>query len=467
MNPNDHIIELNDENGGQHLYEMLGICEYTDGNYLILLPNTDENPATPEVMLIEGEGENERYLVEHDPYKRADILNAFCLQHQQTIVPCGVQLQHPPEMKIFRPMHSWSGLALYLLRIVIPLLTLLLFIPFIDTLYIHEVSKWMPPSVLQLLVYAGHMMAIGWSFNAKLWQSWRYEISLMLFPAAICMLLFFAQYHFVAALSIVVSLAVGALLIALFRHKLPTLLAKRPYWEQLIKADMAYSKSIGRTFDTQLAVVLRRGIVVGFVTLMIVPTAYTWFKYGLNPIEYRASQALSHEEFENDSGFFENFIEENWLTLTTEEKIDALQEISYLEAERLNIDDVYVHAEDIGDARISYHIRNTRDIFIDLTREVHQDPMECIHTILHECRHVYQNDCINSMNWASPQVQSGIYYEAVREWRYNLENYHSAADGNNYELYYWQAVEKDAREYADSAIGLYESIVLQYVDKNP
>ena len=464
MRKSDYLISLNDEQGMENHFEMLGICRYTDGDYLILLPQTEEDPVTPVVMRIEGEEENECYIVETDPFRKADILNTFCIHQEVDVYPCGAEAVYPPEMKFLRPTRGWMGTLMFFVRSCLPILTLLLIMPYIDTLYIHELSGIMSVHALRVLVYAGHMIAVGWGINARQWLGWRYEISVGLLPLAGCMLLFFAQYHFAPALCIVACLSAGALLLTLFHRKLESWLVQHPSFAKWITVDAAYSKSVGRIFDSLHEVAVRRYLAVGFVTLMLVPAAYTCIRYGLDPIVYRAEIALSRDVFENDEKFFHNFLDENWAQLTIEKKVDALQGIAYLEAERLNIDDVYVHADVLEDVRIGYHISNTRDVFIDLTREVHQDPVECIHTILHECRHVYQNDCVNSMNWADPQVQSGIYYEDVREWRYNLENYHSAAD--EYEWYYRQAVEKDAREYADRAIGIYESIMMQYEDNS-
>lgn len=462
MRKEDYIVSLIDEQGAQIPFEMLGLCHYTDGDYLILLPQTEEDPVAPEVMRIEGEGENECYIVETDPHKKADILNTFCIQQEVDVYPCGAEVIYPPEMKFLRPTRGWLGTLLFFVRACLPILTLLLIMPYIDTLYVHQLSEVIAPSALQVLVYAGHMLAVGRGINADLWLGWRYEASAGLLPLACCMLLFFAQYHFSAALYILALLSAGALLLVRFQHKLENWLAKHPTFSKWILTDAAYSKSVGRIFDSLPEVAVRRYLTVGFVTLMLVPAAYTCIKYGLDPIVYRAENALSPEVFENDYHFFDQFLEDNWALMTAEEKVNALQGIAYLEADRLNIDDVYVHAEKIDDGRIGYHISNTRDVFIDLTHKEHQDPMKCIHTILHECRHVYQNDCINSMNWASPQVQSGIYYEDVREWRYNLENYRSVSQGDEYEAYYNQTVEKDAREYADRVIGIYESIMMQY-----
>lgn len=460
MRKSDYMISLNDEQGKESRFEMLGLCHYTDGDYLILLPQIEEDPVAPEVMRIEGEEENECYIVEKDPFKKADILNTFCIQQEVDVYPCGAEVVYPPEMKFLRPTRGWTATLMFFVRSCLPILTLLLIMPYIDTLYVHELSGIISVNALRVLIYAGHMVALGWSMNAKQWLGWRYEVSVGLLPLASSMLLFFSQYHFVAALCIVACLSAGALLLTLFHRKLESWLVRHPSFAKWISTDAAYSMSSGRIFDSLPEVAVRRYLAVGFVGLMLVPAAYTCLKYGLDPIVYRAGNALPLAVFENDDKFFHNFLVENWSQLTIEEKVDALQGIAYLEAERLNIDNVFVHAEVTEDVRIGYHISNTRDIFIDLTREVHQDPMECIHTILHECRHVYQNDCINSMNWADPQVQSGIYFEDVREWRYNLENYHSATD--DYEWYYRQAVEKDAREYADRAIAIYESIMMQY-----
>lgn len=462
MHNASHIISLSDEQGIETRFEMLGICRYADGEYLILLPPTEENPAVPVVMLIEGEGESESYIVELDPYKKADILNNFCLQQQEDVYPCGAEVVYPPEMKFLRPTRGWMKVLLFLLRCCMPILTLLLIRPYIDTLYIHQLSGIVSPQTLQALIYAGHMAAIGWGMNARVWLGWQYELAVGLLPLACCMLLFFAQYHFSTAVCIMAILLAGMLWLFLTRHKHESWLAQHPSLFKWISADAAYSKSAGRLFDSLPEVMLRRYVAVGFVALMLVPSAFTSLKYGLDPIAYRAKCAWPLEEFENDEKFFHNFIKDNWMMLSLEEKIDALQGIAYLEADRLNIDHVFVHAKERDDGTIGFHIYNTRDIFIDLTHEDHQDPMECIRTILHECRHVYQNDCINSMNWANPQVQSGIYFEDVREWRYNMENYRSVSKGDEYEWYYRQPVEQDAREYAENAIAIYESIMMQY-----
>lgn len=86
------------------------------------------------------------------------------------------------------------------------------------------------------------------------------------------------------------------------------------------------------------------------------------------------------------------------------------------------------------------------------------DPAEYLNTLLHECRHAYQHDCVDSLDWNDPAVQTGIYYAQARKWRFEHANYISLSEGQD--AYFSQTIESDARRYADEGVYVYQ----QYID---
>ena len=92
-----------------------------------------------------------------------------------------------------------------------------------------------------------------------------------------------------------------------------------------------------------------------------------------------------------------------------------------------------------------------------MDKHIGYESLEYVNTILHECRHAYQHDCVDSLDWSDTEVQTGIYFSEVRNWRYEHANYVSASEDRD--VYYNQWIEKDARHYAEEGVYVYQQYI--------
>ena len=74
-------------------------------------------------------------------------------------------------------------------------------------------------------------------------------------------------------------------------------------------------------------------------------------------------------------------------------------------------------------------------------------------TICHECRHAYQHYVVDMLDWSQDSVNSHYYYRSAQQWKLELNDYR---DGQlNYDTYYQQSIEADARAYAERSVYVY------------
>lgn len=78
--------------------------------------------------------------------------------------------------------------------------------------------------------------------------------------------------------------------------------------------------------------------------------------------------------------------------------------------------------------------------------------------ILHELYHAYQNSILTSsaINWDSPDIQTIAYFDRIWQWKQEDESYISSDRwGVSFESYYEQALETDARHFAETYVSRY------------
>ena len=161
---------------------------------------------------------------------------------------------------------------------------------------------------------------------------------------------------------------------------------------------------------------------------------------GLQPSETDGTE--DPEELQNGPEISEEtreqlnaFEQDNWDHLSQPEREQAVEELRDRIAEDLKLTDkpsiAYYNHEDPGDYR-GYAARNNT---IYVNRYTMGDAPETADTIAHECRHCWQHE-----RAANPQTEQDHLFQ---------ENFdHYSRPELNYDAYYSQLVEQDAREYA-------------------
>lgn len=143
----------------------------------------------------------------------------------------------------------------------------------------------------------------------------------------------------------------------------------------------------------------------------------------------------------------------NWSEMPLGEKAAKLNEYYIRAGENLGIDTKGVIIEPIScetPGMISFGY-NSGDGYIHLNADVVDDPSQLrqvLDTATHEMRHQFQNDAI-----ASPYNFSDIPQDVWNAWDYEMKHYINP--DYDYQGYYEQAIECDARNFSEDVLNAY------------
>lgn len=147
----------------------------------------------------------------------------------------------------------------------------------------------------------------------------------------------------------------------------------------------------------------------------------------------------------------------NWDNLSLFERADLINEYYARAGEALGIHNTKVIFEEIpSEPGIITNGYNNGDGSLHINIELLKDPSQLeqiLETTTHEMRHQFQTEAV-----ANPERFPDIPQDVLDTWNYEFHNY---IDGSySFEDYYNQAIECDARDFADKVVGKYtESLV--------
>lgn len=193
--------------------------------------------------------------------------------------------------------------------------------------------------------------------------------------------------------------------------------------------------------------------------------------------ESAALEAMNTETFENES-FISEFDEirtnetaeimaevfskdvlENWAEMSSEEKSSKINEYYIKAGENLGIETKGVIVEPLeceqpGMVSFGY---NSGDGYIHINENVLNDPSclaQVLDTATHEMRHQFQNDVL-----ASPERFNDIPPDVLNIWDYEMQPQNYISPDYDYQGYYEQAIECDARDFAENVLDTYSKIM--------
>ncbi len=141
----------------------------------------------------------------------------------------------------------------------------------------------------------------------------------------------------------------------------------------------------------------------------------------------------------------------SWTEMSQEEKTEKLNEYYIKAGENLGIETKGVIVEPMpsepGMIAFGY---NSGDGYIHLNEEIVNDPDwlgQVLDTATHEMRHQFQSDVL-----ASPERFPDIPKDVLAEWRYEMDPRNYINPDYDYEGYYNQTIERDAREYSANVL---------------
>lgn len=156
--------------------------------------------------------------------------------------------------------------------------------------------------------------------------------------------------------------------------------------------------------------------------------------------------------------------EDKWETLTTKQRIDALQTVANIEAHYLGLlNELNVGASNLREFALGCYSDKTHTISIDI-EHLENDPVyEVLDTCCHEAYHSYQHRLVDVYNTTDTSSKCLRLYKKAVTYSQKFGNHE-----NGYEdfcSYYYQKCESDARDYAEEAVLDYYERILKYLDE--
>lgn len=362
--------------------------------------------------------------------------------------PFKMEYQFKNRVEEFRPVF----------RLLMPLTLMVLLTSRIAELHVPFGSIWISATSMRYLITLSHVASAVAGYCTVCNRGWLYEFSAAFLVTVICLLPYIYWQQSIAFLTLFLVYLLGLLLLMTVVHGQLEHALQWGHLPESITNELKWSLRRNKKTVSLRVILLRRYLMVAFVVLFSVPALMVLVNDDTAGTEYYGNAhavtgSAEENQLINNLDTLRLLMDSEWNELSAQKKADTLQVIADIETAHMGISPITVVVCQLDDQRLGTYDPADRMVRIDLDRHSDDGVLEILNTILHECRHAYQHDCILSVDWTNPAVQQGVYFAQVRQWRYEHQNYISAS--KNWEVYYGQSIEEDAREYADDGVWVY------------
>lgn len=319
-------------------------------------------------------------------------------------------------------------------------------------LYIKELNYMRNPHWTYIMFIAFNLI---WQAlpGRKYFSGW-YEILYNLFPIEAFLVLYFAQRHFGIAVFLV--LLAGLLMLSAVRNnqkEREKCRTRRKYWR--IKRENY------------------RAAFLGAFLLGAVPAFLAYYIYEMEGTTYIPSSEAVMPASSDNSGISEDsddlfaqyngvlcaFRDKDWEQKDSQEKTDLAQEFINFEAERLGIPSVPVSSKKLNNLTvIAYYDSESKEIVADDLYLQERTGTEFMKTLCEETYHAMEDYVVTNMDWEISVINTQ-YFQELRDWKDNTENYTYIGSFEEYEN---QPIEASAKKYAAEEVAR----ILEYLDNN-
>lgn len=151
------------------------------------------------------------------------------------------------------------------------------------------------------------------------------------------------------------------------------------------------------------------------------------------------------------------FSQSEWEKMGMSQKISWLQKITDYTAETyLGCNTLTVEVVPLGENLAGCYLDTLSDdtIYISYSVVDKGAAYDAVFCVIHELYHHYEYCCISEINFESNSISELKYFEKVKEWKDNSENYIEASE-EGYDAYEDQPLEKSANEFAENLTDIY------------
>ena len=200
-----------------------------------------------------------------------------------------------------------------------------------------------------------------------------------------------------------------------------------------------------------MAMVMQRMIGFGFAVIIAVTGSARAFNSALIKAAVPpASDNTEAQTIQNNMNTLTALADGRWEQYTAREKLNVLQTVANIERNYLGLPhELNVGAEDMSRDKAGTYHDKTHEIRISMTSLLYDSPWELINTVCHEACHAYQHRLVELLLESGQESRGLILFRDVREYAQEFQNY-TGTDGN-FDSYYYQQCESDARNFAEES----------------
>ncbi len=151
-----------------------------------------------------------------------------------------------------------------------------------------------------------------------------------------------------------------------------------------------------------------------------------------------------------------------WDSMEDEEKLEVLQTAANIEQYSLGIPDhITVMVTDLEECTLGCYVQEGNVIYIDTEYFNDGWSWDVLNSVCHEAYHCYQYCLVDVLGQVDTGSKNLQMFSRVSAYAYEFNHYISGSE--DYESYYSQKCEIDAREYAEEAAYKYYEMVYDYL----
>lgn len=151
-----------------------------------------------------------------------------------------------------------------------------------------------------------------------------------------------------------------------------------------------------------------------------------------------------------------SFSESKWEKMSIDEKLDLLQIVTNIELNHLGLDhELKVHATTLGKNTNACYRPKEKSVNVNIKRLEYAKGYEMLTSVAHESFHAYQHRMVETYKTAGAAEKKLLYFRKLEKYDKEMSNYISGKA--DYEAYYNQSMEIDARAYGKERAAYYHN----------
>ena len=153
-----------------------------------------------------------------------------------------------------------------------------------------------------------------------------------------------------------------------------------------------------------------------------------------------------------------------WENISFEDRLDTLQVMANVDGVQQGLShEINVRADSLGWGTMGCYDFSTHTVTINTQVIADNDPTDAVTTLCHEVRHAYQHVVADAYLSLDKTYQQLSIFDDARSFYENQDDYKSIYNGDSFDEYENQTIEKDSRKYAEEKARFYFDIINKYL----